>query len=114
MSSWVVFSMLGFYPGVPGVPAYVLGSPVFDRVTIRLKNGKTIRIIARNNSADNKYIQSFRLNGRPMRRIWFRHADIVNGGTIELQMGNLPNQTLGTDPADFPPSAMTFNPKTLE
>ena len=69
MSSFVVFSMMGFYPPVPGVPVYCLGSPVFDRVTIRLKNGKTIRIICKNNSRDNKYIQSFRLNGRPGRRV---------------------------------------------
>ena len=114
MSSWVVFSMMGFYPGVPGVPAYCLGSPVFDRVTIRLKNGKTIRVIARNNSPDNKYIRSFRLNGRPANRVWFRHADVVNGGTIELEMGNLSNKMLGTNPSDDPPSAMDFRPQTLE
>ncbi|HKW30830.1 MAG TPA: GH92 family glycosyl hydrolase [Verrucomicrobiae bacterium] len=113
MSSWVVFGMLGFYPGVPGVPAYCLGSPVFDRVVIRLKNGKTIRIIARNNSADNKYIQSFRLNGQPGNRVWFRQADIVNGGTLRLEMGNLPNETLGTNPADFPPSELSLDPATL-
>jgi putative alpha-1,2-mannosidase len=114
MSSWVVFAMMGFYPTVPGVPAYCLGSPVFDRVTIHLKNGKTLRVIARNNSPDNKYIQSFRLNGQPSQRVWFRHADIANGGTLELEMGNLPNKILGTDPADFPPSEMSLLPKTLE
>ncbi|HUA37938.1 MAG TPA: GH92 family glycosyl hydrolase [Candidatus Sulfopaludibacter sp.] len=113
MSSWVVFGMLGFYPGVPGVPAYCLGSPVFDRVTIHLKNGKTLRIIARNNSADNKYIQNFRLDGRPDRRVWFRHADIADGGTLEMKMGNLPNKTLGGNPADFPPSEMALNPAAL-
>ena len=113
MSSWVVFGMLGIYPCVPGIPAYLLGSPVFDRVTIHLKNGKTIRIVAKNNSDDNKYIQSFRLNGKVSDRVWFRHADIVNGGTIELEMGNLPNKTLGTNPADFPPSTISFNPASL-
>lgn len=113
MSSWVVFGMLGFYPGVPGVPAYCLGSPVFDRVTIRLKNGKSIRISARSNSVDNKYIQSFRLNGQSSKRVWFCHADIVNGGTLQLEMGNLPNKTLGANPSDFPPSAISFDPATL-
>jgi len=114
MSSWVVFSMIGFYPGVPGVPAYCLGSPVFDRVTIRLNNGHTIRVIARNNSADNKYIQTFRLNGRSSQRVWFRHADIADGGTLEMKMGNLPNQALGADPADWPPSDISVVPQTLE
>ncbi len=113
MSSWVVFGMLGFYPGVPGVPAYCLGSPVFDRVTIRLKNGKSIRITARNNSADNKYIQSFRLNGKPSNRVWFRHADIATGGTLDLKMGNLPNKILGSSPSDFPPSDISLNSGTL-
>jgi predicted alpha-1,2-mannosidase len=114
MSSWVVFSMMGFYPCTPGVPAYCLGSPVFDRVTIRLKNGKTLRVIAKNNSRNNKYIQSFRLNGQPSRRVWFRHADIANGGTLELEMGNQPNKTLGADPTDFPPSEMALSPKNLK
>ncbi len=114
MTSFAVFSMMGFFPLVPGVPAYTLGSPVFDRVTIKLHNGKTIEIVAKNNSRDNKYIQSFTLNGRPSDRLWFRHADIVNGGTLELQMGDTPNKTLGTREADAPPSSMALNPVTLE
>lgn len=114
MSSWAVFSMLGFYPGVPGVPAYVFGSPVFDRVTIRLKNGQTMRLVANNNSRDNKYIQSVRVNGQLSRRVWFPHADIANGGTLELEMGNLPNKTLGAAPADFPPSEMALDPGTVK
>ena len=114
MSSFVVFGMMGFYPVTPGVPAYNLCSPVFDRITIHLHNGKTVNIITHNNSADNKYIQSVSINGQPGSRVWFRHADIVNGGTIELEMGNTPNRTLGADPADFPPSTMSFDPGTIE
>ena len=113
MSSFVVFSMLGFYPGTPGIPAYCLGSPVFDRVTIHLTNGKLIRLVAQDNSADNKYIQSFRLNGQDSSRMWFRHLDIANGGTLEFKMGNQPNQNLGVDPAELPPSEMNFDPRTL-
>ena len=114
MSAFVVFSMMGFYPVTPGVPVYDLAGPVFDRITIQLQNGKTLKIICRNNSANNKYIQSIRVNGQPSQRVWFRHADIVNGGTIELQMGDTPNLKLGSDPADFPPSAMSVNPAILE
>src|SRR6202171_2186408 len=108
MSAFVVFSMMGFYPVTPGVPVYNLASPVFDRITIRLHNGKTLKIVCTNNSKDNKYIQSILLDGKPLNQVWFRHADIVNGGTLELQMGNTPNEKLGSDPASFPPSEMAL------
>jgi len=113
MTSWVVFSMMGFYPGTPGVPAYELGSPVFDRVTIHLENGKTFTLIAKNNSRDNKYIQSVKLDGKLLNQIWFRHAEIVNGGTMEFQMGNAPNHSLGSDPATFPPASLNSDPGAL-
>lgn len=113
MSAFVVFSMMGFYPVTPGVPIYDIGSPVFDRVTISLRNGKTLRLICRDNSRDNKYIQSIEFNGQPWRKVWFKHADIVNGGTFELRMGNTPNLDLGKDQATFPPSSMTLNPGDL-
>ena len=95
LSAFVVFSMMGFYPVCPGVPAYDLGSPVFDKTTIRLHNGKTLRIISHHNSKDNKYVESIRLNGQPLQQVWFRHADIVNGGTLELKMSHTPNTQLG-------------------
>jgi len=110
ISAFVVFSMMGFYPVTPGVPVYNLASPVFDRITIHLHNGKTLVIICRNNSRDNKYIQSIKLNGQPLHQVWFKHADIVNGGTLELQMGNIPNEKLGSNPADLPPSARLLGP----
>ena len=113
MTAFVVFSMMGFYPVVPGLPVYALGSPVFDRVSIRLENGKTFTLIAKNNSADNKYIQSIKLNGKELSQVWFRHADIVNGGTLELEMGNTPNRSLGTAPESFPPSSASIHPETL-
>jgi predicted alpha-1,2-mannosidase len=110
MTAFVVFSMLGLYPVTPGVPVYDLCSPVFDRVTIRLLHGKTLTITCPNNSADNKYIQSIRLNGQPRSQVWVRHADLANGGKLELRMGNVPNRELGADPALLPPSAMAVNP----
>jgi predicted alpha-1,2-mannosidase len=113
ISSFVVFSMMGFYPVVPGIPAYELGSPVFDRLTIKLHNGKTLRIVAKNNSANNKYIKSVRFNGQPQNRIWFRHADVTNGLTIDLEMSDTPNTTLGADEADLPQGRMTLNPEDL-
>jgi predicted alpha-1,2-mannosidase len=113
MSAFVVFSMMGFYPVTPGLPAYDLASPVFDRITIRLANGKSLKIVCRNNSRDNKYIQSVVLNGKPLPQVWFKHADIQNGGTIELQMGNVPNEKLGADSASLPPSAIAVDPASL-
>jgi predicted alpha-1,2-mannosidase len=114
MSAFVVFSMMGFYPVTPGVPIYNLASPIFDTITIRLHNGKELRIICRNNSGDNKYIQSISLNGKSLNQVWFRHADIVNGGILELHMGNLPNKELGSAPATLPPSSINLDLKTLK
>jgi predicted alpha-1,2-mannosidase len=113
MTAWVVFSMMGFYPVTPGVPAYDLGSPVFSRVTIRLENGKTFTLIAKDSSVNNKYIQSVKLNGNTLNQVWFRHADIANGGTLELQMGNTPNRSLGTVPEALPPSSAASDPQML-
>ena len=111
MSAFAVFSMLGFYPVTPGVPIYDLASPVFDRITIKLHNGKTFSIVCHDNSADNKYIQSIKLNGRDQTKVWLKHTDIINGGTLELQMGNTPNRQLGSQPEDLPPSSLTWDGK---
>ena len=111
MSAFVVFSMLGFYPVTPGIPTYDVGSPIFDKATLHLKNGKDFVIIAHNASRDNKYVQSILLNGRPLNQIWFRHADIANGGTLEITMGDTPNSALGADPATFPPDSLDSKPE---
>ena len=114
MSAFVVFSMLGLYPVTPGVPIYDLTSPVFDKMTIRLHNGRTIQIVCRDNSANNKYIESIKLDGHRKSRVWLKHADLQSGARLELQMGNTPNRSLGADPADWPPSAMAVDPQTLQ
>jgi putative alpha-1,2-mannosidase len=113
MSAFVVFSMMGFYPVTPGVPTYDVGSPVFDKVTIHLKNGREFSIIAHNNSRDNKYVQSIRLNGQTIDQVWFRHADIANGGTLELTMGDTPNTSLGSSVASFPPASLAVHSEAL-
>lgn len=113
MTAFVVFSMLGFYPVTTGVPTYTLGSPVFDRATLELPGGKTFTILARNNSRENKYIQAACWNGQAMDRLWFRHADLMQGGTLELEMGPQPNTSLGTEPRTFPPARLDLNPAEL-
>jgi len=112
MSAFVVFSMMGFYPVTPGIPTYDIGSPVFNRVTIHLKNGKDFVLVAQNNSHDNKYVRSIQLNGKPLNQVWFRHADIANGATLELTMGDTPNTMLGTTPASFPPASISVKPES--
>jgi predicted alpha-1,2-mannosidase len=111
LSAFVVFSMLGFYPATVGIPVYDVGSPVFDKATIHLKNGKDFVILAAHNSRDNKYVQSIRLNGAPLNQVWFRHSDIVGGGTLELVMGDVPNTTLGATAPTFPPASLTVHPE---
>ena len=110
MSAFVVFSMLGFYPVTPGIPVYDVGSPVFDKTTLHLKDGKDFIILISNNSRDNKYVQSIRLNGKPLSQVWFRHADVANGGTLELTMGDAPNKQLGSQRENFPPDSIAANP----
>ena len=97
MTAFVVFSQLGFYPVSPGIPVYTIGSPVFTKSSIHLDNGKVFTVIATNASWSNKYIQSAKLNGQPLNRTWFMHDDLVNGGTLELEMGDRPNKNWGLE-----------------
>ena len=106
-SSWYVFSAMGFYPVCPGSPVYEIGSPIFAKTTIRMGNGKEFAIVADHVSAQNKYIQSATLNGRPLDKPWFHHADIANGGNLTLEMGPVPNPEWGSAPQDAPPSMST-------
>jgi len=103
-SSWYVMSALGFYPVDPSSPDYILGSPIFDKATIHLGNGHDFTIVARNNSAKNIYIQSVTLNGKPWNKPWFSHSDMVDGGTLSLTMGPLPNKQWGSAVDAAPPS----------
>ena len=111
MSAFVVFSMMGFYPVTPGIPTYDIGSPVFEKTTIHLRNGKDFVIVANRTSNENKYLQSVRLNGKVMDQVWFRHADIANGGTLELTMGDTPNLSLGSSAKSLPPASMDVHPE---
>jgi len=104
MTAFVVLSSMGFYPVTPGLPIYNIGSPVFEEVSIKLNNGKTFKIIAKNCSKVNKYIQSAQLNGQPLNRPWFTHTDLLNGATLHLEMGPYPNKKWGASVDAAPPS----------
>jgi predicted alpha-1,2-mannosidase len=97
MSAWFVFSALGFYPVAPGDSKYQIGSPLFENVVIELGDyygNRTFTVIARNNSGDNKYIQSATLNGKSLERTWITHSEITEGGELLLEMGPEPNKHL--------------------
>jgi predicted alpha-1,2-mannosidase len=106
-SSWYVLSAMGFYPVCPGSPVYEIGSPIFAKTNVQMENGKAFTIVANHVSAQNKYIQSASLNGQPLTKPWFRHADINNGGTLVLEMSDTPNKQWGSAPEDAPPSMST-------
>lgn len=104
MTAFVVFSQLGFYPVTPGLPMYVIGSPVFKNAKIHLGNGNTFEVVCHNYSPDNKYIQSAKLNGVDWHKSWFSHDDIIMGGKLELAMGLYPNKEWAAKKESVPPS----------
>lgn len=108
MSAWYVLSVMGIYDVTPGQDVWAIGSPEFSKVTVRLDpafySAKTFVIEAKNNSKDNKYIQSATLNGQPLNKTWFGEEVIKNGGTIRFNMGPEPNKNWGSAPEDAPPS----------
>lgn len=101
-SSWYVLSALGIYSVCPGTDQYVIGSPVFQKATIKLENGNQFVIEAKGNSKENVYIQSSTLNGETYNHNWVRYSDIVNGGKLAFDMGNAPALQRGISESDKP------------
>ncbi|MCM1501328.1 MAG: GH92 family glycosyl hydrolase [Bacteroidales bacterium] len=95
MSSFVVFSMMGFYPVAPGSATYSIGSPVFPEAAMTLSNGRQLRIIANNVSKDNKYIIGATLDGKPWNKPWFSYDDIRDGAVLEFEMSCNPDKSWG-------------------
>jgi predicted alpha-1,2-mannosidase len=100
MSAWYVLAASGIHPVCPGDTRQEITSPVFNKVTFRLEPkyaaGKSFSIIAKNNSAQNSYIQSAKLNGKLYNKCYIDYKDIAAGGILELTMGNTPNKNWGT------------------
>ena len=95
MSAWYILSSLGFYPVFPASADYVIGSPLFDKATIHLTNGKKFTIESVNNSDKDIYVQSVELNGKSYDHSFIHHQDIMNGGKMRIIMGNKPNINFG-------------------
>jgi hypothetical protein len=104
MSAWYVMSALGLYQVCPGQPVYNLGSPLFEKATIHLENGRSFVIEARGNTMTNIYIDSAALNGRSFPKSSLTHEEIMNGGSLVMVMSDRPNYRRGIDANDVPPS----------
>src|SRR5699024_6599668 len=92
MSAWYIFSAAGFYPTRVGSPTYTIGAPYFEKMTIHLENGNDIVIKAPKVSDKNKYIQSMKMNGESYNKLSIDHKDLVNGATLEFEMGSKPSK----------------------
>ncbi|MEO8413953.1 MAG: GH92 family glycosyl hydrolase [Ginsengibacter sp.] len=110
LSSWYVFSAMGFYPVTPGTDQYQIGSPVFEETIIHLSNGHDFILKANNVSVKNKYIQSATLSGVPFNRPWLTQEEIASGKTLVLEMGPEPNKTWGSSATDKPYSMTKGTP----
>ena len=101
-SAWYVFSALGFYTVCPGTDQYVLGTPLFKSVKLHLENGKTVTIEAANNSFENRYIKTMKVNGKNYTRNYLTHDQLMKGIKIQYQMDAVPNKMRGINEADAP------------
>jgi predicted alpha-1,2-mannosidase len=97
MTAFVVFSAIGIYPVTPGLPVYAVTSPVFEKTSIQLTNGKVFTVIARGASKTKKYIQRAYINGDEIFSPFITHEQIMNGATLELELGELPNKEWGRE-----------------
>ncbi len=101
-SAWYVFSAIGFYPVCPATDQYIIGAPLFKKVTLNLENGKQIVINAPNNSADNRYIEAATVNGATYTKNWLSHTELLKGAVVNFTMAAEPNKQRGTKTEDFP------------
>ena len=106
-SAWYVFSSMGFYPVCPATTQYVLGTPLFKKMTISFENGKKLVIAAPNNSSENLYVSSLQLNGKTVDKNWLDHFDLQKGGVLKFGMSATPNKTRGATSTAFPYSYST-------
>jgi hypothetical protein len=107
MSAWYVFSSMGFYPVLPGSNTYVIGSPLFDKITIHQENGKDFVISAHHNSGQNKFIKSIKYNKADFLKLHFTHDDLRSGSLFELEMSPEPEYELAADKSFWPHSSIS-------
>ena len=98
MSSWYVFSALGFYPVTPGSPYYNIGTPNVENAKLNLENGNTFEVSVSNFSQSNYYVKEAKLNGNKLSRNYILHSEIMNGGILEFEMSSTPINFSTTHP----------------
>ena len=108
-SAWYVFSAMGFYPVCPGSDEYVMGAPLFEKMTVHLENGKKIQINAPGNDGSTPYIENLMLNGKDYTKNYVIHEDLMNGAVIDVKMSDTPNTARGVNKSDFPYSFSNEN-----
>jgi len=101
-SAWYVFSAAGFYPVCPGTDQYVLGAPLFEKVTLNLENGKSFTVVGKNNSSENFYVEKAILNEKIYTKNFITHTDLMKGGKLVFEMSGKPNLKRGISKEDFP------------
>ncbi|WP_151088252.1 GH92 family glycosyl hydrolase [Hymenobacter baengnokdamensis] len=101
-SAWYVFSALGFYPVCPATDQYVLGAPLFPKATLHLPGGHDVVLNAPANNAENRYINRLTVNGQEYTRNWLSHRELVQGATLDFEMGSQPNKARGIGIEDAP------------
>ncbi|WP_342645143.1 GH92 family glycosyl hydrolase [Mucilaginibacter sp. CSA2-8R] len=106
-SAWYLFSAMGFYPVCPASDQYVLGAPLFKKMTLNLENGKKVVINSPANSAENKYVNSLDYNDKLYNANWLSHEQLQKGGVINFKLQNSPNKIRGTKQTDYPFSMST-------
>ena len=106
-SAWYVFTALGFYPVAPATDEYVIGAPLFKKMTLKLENGNTLEIEAPQNGPGNRYIRGITMNGKSYDKNFFKYADLMKGGKITFEMDSKPDKNRGTDESAFPYSFST-------
>jgi len=101
-SAWYVFSAMGFYPVAPATPEYVIGAPLFKKITVDLENGNKIHITAPENNKENRYVRSISMNNVRYSKNYFNYEELQKGADIHFEMSNMPNKERGTKESDFP------------
>ena len=107
LSSWYVFSALGIYPEIPGVAGFVVGNPLFPKVTIQRDNGDVIQIVGDGASPENYYVHKLKVNGHAWKSSWIPWSELSSGGTLDFTLGDKPSSWGKNSP---PPSFDSINP----
>lgn len=102
MSSWYIFSAMGFYPVNPASGVYAIGSPILPKAELKMPNGNVFTVTTQNASKENCYIQTVKLNGKNYDKSYLKQGDLEKGGLLEFKMGNKPNKKWAVKVSDTP------------